>query len=91
MSRSPKSNPDPSTDASPAEFEKALAELEGIVQRLEQGQQSLADALADFERGVTLARICEQSLQSAEQSVEQLLQGPDGPVQAPFKPDPSGA
>lgn len=77
--------------ASPADFEQALAELESIVQRLEQGQQPLAEALADFERGVRLARVCEHSLQVAEQNVEQLLQGQDGAALAPFKTDPSGS
>lgn len=84
----------PSTDpqaASPAAFEKALAELEGIVQRLEQGQQSLVEALNEFERGIQLARICEQGLKDAEQLVEQLLQGPDGASLTAFKSESSGA
>ena len=77
--------------ASPAEFEKALTELEGIVQRLEQGQQSLVEALSEFERGVQLARICEQGLKDAEQQVEQLLQGPDGASLTAFKADNGGS
>lgn len=77
--------------ASPAEFEKALAELEGIVQRLEQGQQSLVEALSEFERGIQLARICEQGLKDAEQQVEQLLQGSDGASLTAFKTDNSGS
>lgn len=81
-------NPDAS---SPAEFEKALAELEAIVQRLEQGQQSLVEALSEFERGIQLARICEQGLNDAEQLVEQLLQGPAGASLTAFKADSSGA
>ena len=77
--------------ASPAEFEKALAELEGIVQRLEQGQQSLVEALSEFERGIQLARVCEQGLKDAEQQVEQLLQGPDGASLTAFKADNGGS
>ena len=82
--------PNPSAEAaSPAEFEKALAELEKIVQRLEQGQQSLIESLSDFERGIQLAKICEQGLKDAEQLVEQLLQGPDGASLTAFKTENS--
>lgn len=82
--------PTPTSDAaSPAEFEQALAELEKIVQRLEQGQQSLIEALAEFERGIQLAKICEQGLKDAEQLVEQLLQGPDGTSLTAFKTENS--
>lgn len=62
-------------NASPAHFERDLAELEQIVKRLELGQQPLVEALADFERGVRLARDCQQHLQVAEQTVQQLMQG----------------
>lgn len=54
-------------------FEDALGELETIVGTLESGEQSLDDALAQFERGVSLARFCQQSLQDAEQKVKVLI------------------
>ena len=38
------------------EFEKAMAELEGIVKQLEAGNLALDKSLALFERGVQLAR-----------------------------------
>ncbi|QEP44108.1 exodeoxyribonuclease VII small subunit [Ectothiorhodospiraceae bacterium BW-2] len=56
------------------QFEKDLAELEQLVQRMEQGNQPLEEALADFERGITLSRHCQQILQQAEQRVQILLQ-----------------
>jgi exodeoxyribonuclease VII small subunit len=54
-------------------FEDALGELETIVSKLETGEQSLDDSLAQFERGVSLARFCQQSLQDAEQKVKVLM------------------
>ena len=54
-------------------FESALTELEGLVERLERGEQGLEEALTDFERGIQLTRHCQESIQNAEQRVEQLI------------------
>lgn len=56
-----------------AEFEDAVTELEGLVEALESGDVSLEQALTRFERGVTLARECQQTLKHAELRVDQLL------------------
>ncbi len=53
-------------------FEDALGELETIVKSLESGEQSLEQSLTQFERGVSLARFCQQSLSDAEQKVKVL-------------------
>ena len=53
-------------------FEKALAELEKIVARMESGELSLEDALATHKRGVELARFCQQKLAAAQQQVKVL-------------------
>ena len=53
-------------------FEKALAELEKIVARMEGGQLSLEQALAAHKRGLELARFCQQKLESAQQQVKVL-------------------
>ncbi len=59
------------------DFETAMAELEAIVRRLEQGELSLEASLAQFERGITLARQCQQALDEAQRRVEILTaQGP---------------
>ena len=58
----------------PPDFETSLQELEVLVARLERGDLPLEDALRDFERGVTLTRQCQESLSSAQQRVEILLQ-----------------
>ena len=62
------------SSTTPPDFERALAELEATVDKLEHGELSLEEALAQFERGVALARECQASLKQAEQKVEVLLQ-----------------
>jgi len=53
-------------------FEGALAELEGIVDRLEAGGVPLEEMLALFERGQGLVSFCNQALDQAELQVERL-------------------
>jgi exodeoxyribonuclease VII small subunit len=53
-------------------FEQAQAELEQIVQRLEQGEASLDEALALWERGEQLYAFCRRRLDSAQGKVEEL-------------------
>lgn len=72
-----------------AEFEDAVTELEGLVEALETGDVSLEQALARFERGVTLARQCQQTLKHAELRVDQLLSDGNNETVADFD-DPAG-
>jgi exodeoxyribonuclease VII small subunit len=67
----------PEPAAPPPDFEASLAELEQLVERLERGEQTLEQALADFERGVRLARTCQDALARAELRVRELAE-PDG-------------
>lgn len=55
------------------DFEKSLGELEALVQKLEQGDVPLEEALKTFERGVALTRQCQTALRTAQQKVEILL------------------
>jgi exodeoxyribonuclease VII small subunit len=55
-----------------ATFERAQAELEQIVERLEQGQASLDEALALWERGEKLYAFCRERLDAAQGRVEEL-------------------
>lgn len=55
-------------------FEDSLAELERVVNQLEQGDLSLEESLKAFERGVNLTRTCQKALQEAEQKVQILLE-----------------
>jgi exodeoxyribonuclease VII small subunit len=66
------------------DFEKALAELEGLVERLERGDLPLDEALQAFERGVALTRHCQACLQAAQQKVEILLKRSGQPELEPF-------
>ncbi len=57
---------------SPIVFEDALEELENLVVQMEAGDLSLNDSLKAFERGVTLARMCQTALKEAELKVQVL-------------------
>jgi len=56
------------------EFEKSLGELEALVGRMESGELSLEESMKQFERGIQLARSCQQMLKQAELKVQQLVQ-----------------
>ena len=54
-------------------LEASLAELEGIVRSLEEGELTLEESLKAFERGVSLIRRCNSLLDGAEQRIEILV------------------
>jgi exodeoxyribonuclease VII small subunit len=54
------------------DFEAAIAELEGIVKKLEEGDLSLEASLALYERGVQLSRFCHGRLEDVERRIEIL-------------------
>jgi len=64
-----------------AEFERSLDELERLVAKMEQGDQTLDDSLKSFERGVALYRNCQSALEQAELRVK-LLSDPHSPDDA---------
>ena len=59
-------------------FEKALEELESIVQRLEQGRVDLEESIAIYERGEALKTHCEKLLKEAEGRVDKIRLGAGG-------------
>ena len=59
-------------DLEKIDFEKALSELENIVQRLESGDTSLEGAIEAYERGVLLKKHCEGKLRDAQLRVEKI-------------------
>jgi exodeoxyribonuclease VII small subunit len=66
-------------------FDQVLAQLRGIVERLEGGNLSLEQSLAAFEEGVRLSRTGARILDAAEQRVEILLKDESGAERAvPF-------
>jgi exodeoxyribonuclease VII small subunit len=54
------------------DFETAIAELEGIVKKLEEGDLTLEASLELYERGVHLSRYCHARLEDAERRIEIL-------------------
>lgn len=67
-------------DLAGTSFEDALAELEDIVKSLEGGKGSLAQAIADYERGAALRQHCERQLAEAEAKVQAIVAGSGGPT-----------
>jgi len=59
-------------------FEKALAELESIIEALEKPDLTLDTSLDLFEKGVTLIRTCDAHLKKAQGRVQELLKGENG-------------
>ena len=53
-------------------FEEAEKELQQIVERLESGNVPLDDAVALWERGEELYRLCREQLDTAQGKVEEL-------------------
>ena len=68
-------------------FEKALAELEQLVETMEKGELTLEESLKQFERGVSLTRSCQQALAAAEQKVRILTQNNETGKLAEFAAD----
>ena len=54
------------------DFEAAIAELESIVKKLEEGDIALEQSLVLYERGVQLSRFCHARLEAAERRIEIL-------------------
>ena len=59
-------------------FEKAMAELDDVVSKLEQGDVPLEDLVKFSERGAQLKAHCEAKLKSAQEKIEKITIGPDG-------------
>ena len=59
-------------DTSIKDFEAAIAELESIVKKLEDGDLPLEKSLELYERGVQLSRFCHARLEEAERRIEVL-------------------
>ena len=59
-------------------FEKALQELEGIVQKLESGGAELEESIALYERGAALRAHCEAKLKAAQEKIEKIVADDSG-------------
>ncbi len=73
------------------DFEAAIAELEGIVKQLEEGDLALEQSLSLYERGVQLSRFCHARLEEAERRIDVLTErGELKPAPASLAPDSPG-
>ena len=82
MPRKPAAEPAPQAAGGPspvADFEASLDQLEQLVGKMEQGEMSLEESLAAYERGVGLYRRCQGALEQAELRVR-LLTDPEDPA-----------
>ena len=59
-------------------FEKALAQLEEIVAKLESGKVDLEESIKIYERGEALRKHCEAKLAEAEARIEKIVLSPQG-------------
>ncbi len=64
--------------AKPVNLEKALADLEELVEDLESGDLPLEKAMKKFEDGIKLTRSCQSALKDAEQKVQILIDSAGG-------------
>lgn len=55
-------------------FEENLAELEGIVTKLERGDVALEEALAEFQKGMVLSKGLQKTLAEAEKTLVKVMQ-----------------
>lgn len=62
------------TPAKTFDFEASLAQLEKLVARMESGELGLEDSLKAFEEGVKLTRQCQETLNTAQQKVQLLME-----------------
>ena len=69
------------------DFEAALEELEGLVERMEEGELSLEESLKTYERGIALSRACQKSLDAAEQRIQILSEKEDAAEVESFQSD----
>lgn len=54
------------------DFEASIQQLEALVKDMESGDLTLEQSLAAFEKGVALARRCQEALKQAEERIAQL-------------------
>lgn len=75
-------------DVAAMPFDAALAELQGVVGRLESGGLALEDSITLYERGVALHDHCAKLLTGAELRVQRLVEASGGGLRAlDLRPD----
>lgn len=70
-------------DISVLNFEEAIAELEDIIEKLEERESSLTleEAVELYRRGILLSQHCKQKLEKAQQEINILTKNKDGELE----------
>ena len=67
-------------------FEKAMGELEKLVEEMEAGELNMEDMLKRFEKGIALSTDCQKALQDAELKVKELVEKNGKLLEQDFEP-----
>ena len=54
-------------------FEEALEELEKIIERLEEGEVPLEEAISIYRKGMELSKLCHDKLKNVEEQLAQII------------------
>jgi exodeoxyribonuclease VII small subunit len=54
-------------------FEEAMRELEAIVEKLEEGDVPLEEAISHYKEGMKLSKLCHDKLTNVEEEMEKIL------------------
>src|SRR5207237_7383136 len=69
-------------------FETAMDRIEKIVEQMESGQLPLEDLIVRYEEGMSLVKVCQERLASAEQKIEIIARNNAGkPIVKKFEPE----
>ena len=71
-------------DETTVDFEQSVASIEALAERLESGELSLEESMKAFEEGIRLTRQAQKALADAEQKVQLLTAGDEGPEAGPM-------
>lgn len=61
------------TDEKMISFEEAMNKLEQIVDRLEEGDVPLEEAIAFYKEGMELSKLCHDKLKNVEEQLTQII------------------
>ena len=94
MSSAGGTNPANGGNGAELDFERAVEQVEKIIEKIESGEIGLEASIAEYERGVALIRRCRQVLERAEQRVDELTgqmnaAAPSGATSSPVRQKPS--
>lgn len=72
-------------------FEEAINELEGIVEKLEKGELPLDESIEVFQKGIELSKFCSKRLDEVERKISILVEDEKGAIkEVPFENNYSG-